>query len=94
MITSNVSNTKNKLSELLQRVQQGEVVTILDRNKPVARLVPISPREEESHTASLIAAGVVQPPVDPTRYVPQPIMDGGDYSLLDTLLAMREEERA
>jgi prevent-host-death family protein len=32
---------KTHLSELLERVEQGEVVTIARRGRPVARLVPI-----------------------------------------------------
>ena len=33
---------KNKLSELLQRVEQGHEVVITRRGKPVAKLVPIT----------------------------------------------------
>jgi prevent-host-death family protein len=32
---------KNKLSEILQRVERGEEVVITRRGKPVAKLVPI-----------------------------------------------------
>jgi prevent-host-death family protein len=35
-----VFEAKNKLSELLDRVERGEHVTITRRGKPVARLVP------------------------------------------------------
>ena len=33
---------KNSLSRYLNRVKDGEIITITDRNNPVARLVPIS----------------------------------------------------
>jgi prevent-host-death family protein len=33
---------KNKLSELLDRVERGEEVTITRRGKPVAKLVPVT----------------------------------------------------
>lgn len=36
-----ISYTKNHLSALLEQVKRGETVTILDRTKPVARMVPI-----------------------------------------------------
>ena len=36
-----ISYTKNHLSSLLEQVKRGETVTILDRTKPVARMVPI-----------------------------------------------------
>lgn len=38
MITSTISETKNHLSELLERVQAGETLIILDRKTPVARV--------------------------------------------------------
>lgn len=38
MITSTISNTKNRLSELLVRVQSGETLIIVDRRTPVARV--------------------------------------------------------
>lgn len=38
MITSTISNTKNRLSELLLRVRSGEALIIVDRSTPVARV--------------------------------------------------------
>lgn len=38
MITSTISDTKNRLSELLARVQSGETLIIVDRKTPVARV--------------------------------------------------------
>jgi prevent-host-death family protein len=40
MRTASVSETKAKLSALLELVRAGETVTITDRGRPVARLVP------------------------------------------------------
>jgi prevent-host-death family protein len=40
MKASNISYLRNHLSEVLGCVREGESVTVLDRNKPVARLVP------------------------------------------------------
>lgn len=42
MKIASVSETKNHLSALLGIVKQGEVVLIMDRGNPVARLEPIS----------------------------------------------------
>ena len=41
MKKATISYTKNHLSALLEQVKRGETVTILDRTKPVARMVPI-----------------------------------------------------
>lgn len=41
MTSASISEAKAKLSSLLDRVKAGEEVTITDRGKPVARIVPI-----------------------------------------------------
>ncbi|MGH8801949.1 MAG: type II toxin-antitoxin system Phd/YefM family antitoxin [Casimicrobiaceae bacterium] len=46
MKTATISEAKNHLSELLARVKRGESVLILDRARPVARLVPVGPDRE------------------------------------------------
>jgi prevent-host-death family protein len=46
MRRSSVSHLKAHLSAELKAVQAGEIVVVMDRNHPVARLVPI---EEEKH---------------------------------------------
>lgn len=42
MKTSNISYLRNHLSEVLSCVREGESVMVVDRNKPIARLVPYS----------------------------------------------------
>ena len=39
---ANVSQLKAKLSEHLRRVESGEILIVLDRKRPVARIVPTS----------------------------------------------------
>lgn len=39
---ANIRELKAKLSGLLRKVQAGEVVTVRIRNRPVARIVPIT----------------------------------------------------
>jgi prevent-host-death family protein len=41
----NTHEAKTQLSRLLKRVALGEEITIASRGKPVARLVPIPPKE-------------------------------------------------
>ena len=54
MKTATISQTKNNLSALLDRVRHGETILILDRNQPVARVVPIeSASGKESDDARL-----------------------------------------
>jgi len=54
MITSTISNTKNRLSELLVRVQSGETLIIVDRETPVARVERIRGIADNPH---LLPAG-------------------------------------
>ena len=41
MKVASISETKDRLSALIDRVRHGETVTITDRNIPVARLEPV-----------------------------------------------------
>lgn len=43
MVQVNVQDAKTSLSELLRRVEGGEVITIARYGKPVARLVAVEP---------------------------------------------------
>ena len=41
MKKASISETKNNLSRLLERVRRGETILITDRDRPVARLEPV-----------------------------------------------------
>jgi len=49
MINSTISNTKNRLSELLLRVQSGETLIIFDRKTPVAKVERIRGVADNPH---------------------------------------------
>ena len=58
-----ISELKAKLSEYLKAVRAGEEVIVTDRDKPVARIAPISgPDETESRLRMLVRTGQVRPP--------------------------------
>jgi prevent-host-death family protein len=40
-----IAELKDKLSEHLRAVEAGEVVIVTDRDRPIARIVPIQPAE-------------------------------------------------
>ena len=46
MKVTKVTDLRKHLSEILDAVRQGEEVEILDRNVPIARLVPLGPTME------------------------------------------------
>ena len=51
MDTINLFDAKNRLSALVDQVEDGHEVTITRRGKPVARLVPISPSSDKGRDA-------------------------------------------
>lgn len=60
MKTAAVSKLKASLSAYLKRVKAGEEVTVLERGKPVARLVPVRPVEGSDDLRELEKEGLVQ----------------------------------
>jgi len=52
MKSATISETKNKLSELLAEVRAGETLTIYDRKRPVATVVAVRELEGNPHLIS------------------------------------------
>jgi prevent-host-death family protein len=48
MKEARIAELKNNLSRYVARVRAGETITVLDRDKPVARLVPIARIDREA----------------------------------------------
>lgn len=76
-------------SEVLRRVVAGEVLTVTDRHRPVAQLVPW----QESVVARLHSEGAVRAAKTPWEAVPKPLSVTGGQSASDILAQLREEER-
>lgn len=80
---------KQNASAVVARAAAGEVVTVTDRGRPVAQLIPIpSSRLEE-----LVAAGAARPPLRSLNDLPAPRRRRGESSLSETLADMRRAER-
>lgn len=98
MTTASISETKAKLSALLDLVRAGETVTITDRGKPVARLVPAvsgADDDDEARLARLERAGLIRRPkkqLDVQAFLarPKPNLGGG---VVELLLEERREGR-
>ena len=81
-----IADLKARLSEHLRYVRRGHVVTVLDRDTPVARMVPI--RQEQ--------ALKIRDPVNPNAtlqdvVLPPPLRI--DLDVVDLLLEERQAER-
>ncbi len=63
MKTVGIAELKNRLSYYLEDVRRGEEVLIRDRNKPIAKLIPLSSAGEFSEEElALAAAGILRLP--------------------------------
>ena len=63
MQTVNIAELKNNLSAYLEQVKNGEELIVKDRNRPVARLVPLTAGEDlDAEEESLVAAGLMRLP--------------------------------
>ena len=97
MQRASITDAKNNLSALIDRVRRGETVLICDRNRPVARLQPIGPGDgsnaEAAWLAGLVRDGVVAPAGKPLsiRSLPKPVKPTRPVSIVDALHADREE---
>ena len=99
MKKASITQTKNQLSALLDRVRHGETVLIMDRGRPVARLEPALQEGEGDETgrlARLERAGILRRATSSVRSKlllesPPKLKKGA--SILQALLAEREEGR-
>lgn len=77
---------KQNPAAAVQAAAGGEQITVTDRGRPVAQLMPIS----ASPLTDLLTAGLARPPRRPIAGLPDPIM-GLDLST--SLAELREGER-
>ncbi len=72
MTTVDLREFKGRVSDLIDRVEQGEFVTITKHGRPVARLIPVEPPARRERTIR---------PGDGSRHLPTPIkLRGGGPS--------------
>lgn len=97
MRRTSITEAKNNLSLLIDRVRKGETVLICDRNRPVARLQPVGPGDvagaDAPWLAGLVRDGLVAPagkPLSP-QTLPTPVKPARPVSIVDALRADREE---
>jgi prevent-host-death family protein len=96
---SNISYTKNHLSELLNCVREGESVLIVDRKTPIARLEPVDILgTPDAWHRKLVSEGAVRPPrlqpdADALDALPLPVPGTRKGDILEALLEERREGR-
>jgi prevent-host-death family protein len=98
MKKASITEAKNKLSALIDRLKGGSPVLILDRGRPVARLEPVVTGHEhqDGRLARLIREGVVRPakaPMSPALFAAQPPRPKRGTSAVTALLQERRDSR-
>ena len=97
MSTTTITDAKNGLSALIDRVKGGESILILDRGVPVARLEPVAGSSDPTgrllrlERVGVIRVGEAPPPLDLLRR-PAPALVSG-ASVVGALLEERREGR-
>jgi prevent-host-death family protein len=66
--TVGIRELKDKASTIIDRVEDGEAITVTKHGRPVARIVSAT---TPPHLAALVANGTVRPSEGP-RYLPKP----------------------
>jgi len=98
MDVASITEAKNRLSALIDRVRGGATVLILDRGVPVARLEPVTRRDEDSDAvlarlerAGLVRRGTAPPPLELIATPPPQPQRGA--SAVEALLEERRSGR-
>jgi prevent-host-death family protein len=97
MKMATITQAKNGLSALIDRVRAGETIVITDRGIPVARIEPMAPdpdadgRLARLERAGVIRRGVGPPPIDLIRD-PAPKLPPG-VSIVEAVLEERRHGR-
>ena len=94
MVTTSISELKNKLSSYIDRVRAGETILVLDRGVPVARLEAARDthgRLSRLERNGLVRRGTDEPPSLDSLAQPGEARAAGRPTVLDALLEERRE---
>ena len=95
MKSAGVAELKAHLSRYLSSVKEGEEVTVTERGRPIARLVPLDPvAGREARLQRLARAGLVKLPtktLDAAEFLSRPRVSDPDGLTFKALLEERDE---
>lgn len=65
MQTVNIAELKSNLSAFLEQVRNGEELIVKDRNRPIARLMPLAAGDDlDAEEEILVGAGLMRLPLE------------------------------
>ena len=89
----NIADLKNNLSRYLNEVRGGAEVLVKDRNKPIARIVPLMAEDgDDSELMELMAAGKARHPQSDDA-LPKTFWSGGLPKASVDLIGLLREDR-
>jgi prevent-host-death family protein len=94
MRSVNIADLKNNLSRYLNKVRDGEEVLIRDRNRPIAKIVPLAQADDlDEHILSLAVQGKARLPESsiPSEFWSEPRPRVALRKLVDAVSADRDE---
>jgi antitoxin (DNA-binding transcriptional repressor) of toxin-antitoxin stability system len=93
MKTVNIAELKSHLSAYLGYVQRGEEILIKDRNKSVAKIIPLKIENNDQRLVALASAGALKLPEVPGG-IPISLRSAPKTRLVrNTMTAIMREER-
>lgn len=60
MRSANIAELRDRLTQYLREVRAGEEIIVRDRNRPIAKIVPLSVEDESADDSVLVAAGLMK----------------------------------
>lgn len=60
MRSANIADLRNHLTQYLKEVRAGQEIIVRDRQRPIAKIVPLTVDDELAADAALIAAGLIR----------------------------------
>lgn len=60
MRSANIADLRNRLTQYLREVRAGEEIIVRDRQRPIAKIVPLTVDDESTDDAALIASGLMR----------------------------------
>jgi prevent-host-death family protein len=94
METVNIADLKMHLSAYLEQVRNGAELVVKDRNRPIARLMPLTSGEDlDAEEAELVAAGLMKMPrkAKSDAFLDWPAPEVATEDILAVLRAERDE---
>ncbi len=92
MTTVNIAELKNRLSHYLRQVREGDEILIRDRNRPVAKIVPLSESDDlAAEELALATAGKLSLGQGPLRLSSFLSLPRGRISLRRAAKAVEDE---